>query len=36
MKKFIEPEIEVVEIQVEDVVVTSGDLPEVDDGLGWG
>lgn len=36
MKKFIEPEIEVIEIQVEDVITTSDELPEVEDGLGWG
>lgn len=34
MKKFAEPEMEVVELQVEDVITTS--LPEVEDGLGWG
>ena len=36
MKKFIEPEIEVIEIQVEDVITTSDKLPDVEDGLGWG
>lgn len=36
MKKFIEPEIEVIEMQAADVITTSVELPPVDDGLGWG
>lgn len=36
MKKFTEPEMEVVELQVMDVITTSESLPDVDDGLGWG
>lgn len=36
MKKFIEPEIEVIEIQTADVITTSQELPDVDNGLGWG
>lgn len=35
MKKFENPEIEVVNFSIEDVVTTSGDLPGDDNGLGW-
>lgn len=32
MKKYITPEIEVVEFEIEDVITTSGDpIPEVDE-----
>lgn len=38
MKKFIDPEVELIKIQAVDVITTSDDLklPDVDDGLGWG
>ena len=35
MKNFLEPNMEVIEIKVEDVITTSPELPEVDDGAGW-
>ena len=36
MKKFMEPEIEVVKFDVEDVITTSTDPENPDDGMGWG
>ena len=33
MKKFIEPEIKILMLEMEDVLVES--LPEEEDGLGW-
>lgn len=36
MKKFMEPEIEVVKFNVEDVITTSGDPENPGDGMGWG
>ena len=36
MKMFVEPELEVVEIQVNDVITTSNGLTNDGDGAGWG
>ena len=36
MKKFMEPEIEILKFNVEDVITTSGEPDPGDDGLGWG
>ena len=40
MKEFINPEIEILELEAEDIMVLSGgdedDLPDVEGGLGWG
>lgn len=36
MEKFIEPEIEILTIEVVDVITTSDTLVDVEDGMGWG
>ena len=41
MKEFINPEIEILELEAEDIMVLSGgddddDLPDIEGGLGWG
>ena len=37
MKEFINPEIEILELELEDIMAMSGDeLPDVEGGLGWG
>lgn len=35
MKNFLEPEIELIEIEVEDIMTESEELPEFEDGAGW-
>lgn len=38
MKEFINPEIEILKFNVEDIMAASGgeELPDVEGGLGWG
>lgn len=36
MKKFIEPEMDVAKFMVEDVITTSPDISDPENGGGWG
>lgn len=36
MKEFINPEIEILELELEDIMAASEELPDVEGGLGWG
>lgn len=35
MKEFINPEIEILEFEVEDIMDESVEAPELEDGMGW-
>lgn len=36
MKKFLDPEIEIIKFTVEDIITTSDEPTNGDDDLGWG